>query len=468
MRLGALLLALGLSIFVGGAGASRATPALEAHSVRLAGLPHYSVISRAAVDWCGAGQPVAAQRTPDAVIASQKQVHVTYAIPADAGDQFAALASRIATDAAAMDTWWRGQDAARTIRFDLFAFPGCATAFGKLDIGFVRLPRAGNLYVGDAGADRLVSDLGELAALTSQKHLVYYDGPPVYDTFVCGTTFVPSTAPMQGGRAGIAFVWLRSLCGGDLGASGLNAAVAVHELIHGLGALIQAGAPNECDPPNDGHVCDSTIDILYPQVTSATRIGTEALDVNRDDYYGEPSQRFDVQDSGWLTHLPSLVLTMAVQPTGTASGVIHLTTPAQVDCATTCSVELDTGTSVTLVAQPSTGARFAGWSGACSGTAACVLVLDGAKTVSARFVAAVSRFTVSISGKGRVTSSPAGITCPGRCSANFNASATVRLRATPATGQRFAGWSGSCRGTGSCTLAADRSRAARATFKKKR
>jgi len=94
--------------------------------------------------------------------------------------------------------------------------------------------------------------------------------------------------------------------------------------------------------------------------------------------------------------------------------------------------------------------------------------MDASKGVAARFAAAVSRFTVSVSGKGRVTSTPTGIACPGRCSITFPSTSTVRLRATPAAGQRFVGWTGSCHGTGPCTLKADRNRSARATFKKKK
>jgi len=114
------------------------------------------------------------------------------------------------------------------------------------------------------------------------------------------------------------------------------------------------------------------------------------------------------------------------------------------------------------------GARFLGWSGACTGTAACTVTLDAAKSIAARFGVARSRLTISVSGKGTVTSSPGGIACPSKCSASFLSAKTVRLRATPAAGQRFAGWSGSCQGTGTCTLRASRDRSARATFRKKR
>jgi endoglucanase len=79
--------------------------------------------------------------------------------------------------------------------------------------------------------------------------------------------------------------------------------------------------------------------------------------------------------------------------------------------------------------------------------------VGGPSTLTATFVRAPLRVTVSVSGGGRVTSSPAGIACPGACSTTFR-STQARLTARAAKGWRFAGWSGACRGTGTCTVAA--------------
>ena len=51
-----------------------------------------------------------------------------YAFPSDGVDRYASLAPLIAADLSAIDGWWQRQDASRTIRFDLFAFPGCTPA----------------------------------------------------------------------------------------------------------------------------------------------------------------------------------------------------------------------------------------------------------------------------------------------------------------------------------------------------
>jgi hypothetical protein len=60
------------------------------------------------------------------------------------------------------------------------------------------------------------------------------------------------------------------------------------------------------------------------------------------------------------------------------------------------------------------------------------------------------RLTVTIAGRGSVVSTPAGIQCTHSCSAAFTQGV---LRATPAKGWRFTGWSGACSGRSSCSLA---------------
>ena len=72
--------------------------------------------------------------------------------------------------------------------------------------------------------------------------------------------------------------------------------------------------------------------------------------------------------------------------------------------------------------------------------------------------------TLSGTGAGTVSSSPAGITCPGTCSANFNSGTVVTLTETAAAGSTFAGWSGACSGTGTCRVTMSAAKAVTATF----
>src|SRR5437763_367061 len=67
------------------------------------------------------------------------------------------------------------------------------------------------------------------------------------------------------------------------------------------------------------------------------------------------------------------------------------------------------------------------------------------------------------SGRGSVTSSPAGINCGASCSRGFASGRLVTLTARPARGSGFAGWSGACSGKGGCRvkMTADRTVTAR-------
>jgi hypothetical protein len=66
--------------------------------------------------------------------------------------------------------------------------------------------------------------------------------------------------------------------------------------------------------------------------------------------------------------------------------------------------------------------------------------------------AAAPTLVVVILGNGGVVSKPAGISCPGACTATFAAGTSVVLIATPKTGSTFLRWGGPCTGSGACTV----------------
>jgi Divergent InlB B-repeat domain len=70
---------------------------------------------------------------------------------------------------------------------------------------------------------------------------------------------------------------------------------------------------------------------------------------------------------------------------------------------------------------------------------------------------------VVVSGAGTVTSTPAAITCPGTCNAQFAAGASVSLAAAPAAGSTVT-WSGACSGAGACSVTMNGPKTVGATF----
>jgi hypothetical protein len=327
------------------------------------------------VTWCGKDE-VSANRVPNLEVSSTRQIRVVYVTPSDGVDNFTRDASPIATDVAAMDSWWRGQDPTRTPRFDLYPFPGCTTTSGDLDLGFVRAPRAGTEYLNSFGVDleALALDLGASTS-ESVKTLVYYDGP-VIDPNVCGTSF---TWALNGGGRGFSFLFLQANCYDDLGGAGGLARVAMHELIHNLGA-VPSVATNDCPPPDNGHVCDTSTDIMYPYTYDGETLATAVLDVNRDDYYGHSGIWWDVRNSPWLTHLPQFPLSATALGHGKVAGV-----PGVTACGPACSATLDSDLAVRLVARPAAGSVFLGWRGICTGTGACKVAMNGPKSAVALF-----------------------------------------------------------------------------------
>ena len=72
---------------------------------------------------------------------------------------------------------------------------------------------------------------------------------------------------------------------------------------------------------------------------------------------------------------------------------------------------------------------------------------------------------VAGAGRGKVTSSPAGLGCPSVCSLEFQSGTSVVLTATPEKGSKLAAWSGACTGKAmTCTIAVGGDKTATAVF----
>jgi hypothetical protein len=84
--------------------------------------------------------------------------------------------------------------------------------------------------------------------------------------------------------------------------------------------------------------------------------------------------------------------------------------------------------------------------------------------LSGVYVLEKPQLTVAVSAGGSVASSPAGISCPGTCTAKLYDYDLVTLTATPASGKQFSAWTGACTGSGACQVRMDGAKSVTATF----
>ncbi|HET7208189.1 MAG TPA: alkaline phosphatase family protein [Terriglobales bacterium] len=75
---------------------------------------------------------------------------------------------------------------------------------------------------------------------------------------------------------------------------------------------------------------------------------------------------------------------LSVMKAGYGTGTVA-SSPVGIDCGASCAAQFATGTTVTLIPQADGGFFFDGWSGACSGTGACVVPITAAASVTATF-----------------------------------------------------------------------------------
>jgi phospholipase C len=160
---------------------------------------------------------------------------------------------------------------------------------------------------------------------------------------------------------------------------------------------------------------------------------------------------------------------ISVALTGTGSGTVT-SSPAGINCPTTCTATFPNNTQVTLTETPGTNFYFGGWSGACSGTAGCNLTVTTAENVTASFTPGDTlTVTTAGNGSGTVTSNPAGISCTSGsttgCSAIFPPNTAVTLTETTNVPNQFSGWSESCIGTAAtCSITLTAAASAQASF----
>lgn len=76
--------------------------------------------------------------------------------------------------------------------------------------------------------------------------------------------------------------------------------------------------------------------------------------------------------------------TLSISTAGAGTGSVT-STPAGIDCPSTCGAKFPAGTTVALSATPQPGSQFSGWSGFCSGAGACSVTMNAGASVGALF-----------------------------------------------------------------------------------
>ncbi len=139
---------------------------------------------------------------------------------------------------------------------------------------------------------------------------------------------------------------------------------------------------------------------------------------------------------------------LTVAKAGNGSGTVS-SNPAGINCGSSCSATLNSGTAVTLTATPASGSMFAGWSG--TGCSSGSVTLNANTTCTATFSVVpqytlttnvVNQITSSGSASGTIVSSPAGINCGTACTATYASGTNVNLTPVAAANSAFTGWSG--------------------------
>jgi hypothetical protein len=206
---------------------------------------------------------------------------------------------------------------------------------------------------------------------------------------------------------------------------------------------------------NGDRVADSPFDVTLSQQWNATIVpGDSVTLVSSTKFDAEdrnPSAQADSARTGRNRPVDIGVLANDSDPDGDVLAVESVAQPQHGSAAI----------------QPDGTVRYTPASGFEGADSFAYTVSDGrGGTATASVSVDVATFTLSVTktGKGAVTSAPAGIDCGAKCSADFTTGSTVTLIAQPDPGWTLGGWSGACAGTGPCTVTVNAAKSVQADF----
>ena len=221
------------------------------------------------------------------------QIHVMYVIPADGTDNAWDTGGQIQGSVRSLNNWFATQTGGPTLRFDTFNS-------GQLDVTFLQLSRTDAELNAAGGNVRLQVEYELLANgfdSVDKTYLVYYGGSGGSG---CGSSAWP---PANAGNVSVLYLGSSSCASaafvGESDPPGYWEYLAAHESLHPLG-FAAACAPHQA---GNGHVTDSTHDLMYPGGAGWT---PDTLDVNHDDYFGAANAGCpDLSSSEFLEPLPA-------------------------------------------------------------------------------------------------------------------------------------------------------------------
>ena len=213
------------------------------------------------------------------------QVHFIYVLPSDGQDSELDVDGEIALSAAAMNRWLEGESGHR-LRYD--------TYHDELDISFLRLDYDAE-HVSKLGTNILTLMEYEIKTRgfdgSHKLYVMYYDGFFVTNQGYCGLASYPPDGAgitavllLKGYNPTIDLVCPRQFTKSE-DYTGYFEMTILHELLHLMGMV------PDCAPHfQDGHVNDSSQDLMYYQYDGSYSPIYTYLDYHHDDYneHGKP------------------------------------------------------------------------------------------------------------------------------------------------------------------------------------
>jgi hypothetical protein len=217
--------------------------------------------------------------------AGGSRIHVLYALGADSTVD-PTMVSSIRTQLELADQWFQSETGSR-LDFD--------RTNGQIDVATWQLHNHTEWQVLNWHTDPSFGPLSQLAQdgfgyPDGRRYLVYIDGTA--SNGFCGYAYgVYATVYQSGGPAGCGSALTPPANAFDVGATVNTAQVALHEILHTLGAV-----PSCAPHVNAFHATDSAADLMWPNAGPSKHV-----DVGRDDYFGHARNGcLDVADSPFL------------------------------------------------------------------------------------------------------------------------------------------------------------------------